>query len=50
MSKRNVDCPNCLGSSGIVADGKGTTCHVCNGKGRISKRKENEFNAKLIEL
>lgn len=38
-----TDCPNCLYSSEIVADGKGSTCGTCGGSGKVSKKKYNEF-------
>ena len=37
------DCPHCLFSSGIVADGKATECPTCNGTGKISNKKESGF-------
>lgn len=40
--KGSMDCPHCLGSSGIVADGKGSTCGICGGSGKVSKKKWNE--------
>lgn len=41
--RRMVDCPMCLFSSGIVADGKGTKCSNCGGLGVISKAKYNRL-------
>lgn len=50
MNMAKVDCPHCLGSSGILADGLGTHCRICAGKGTISQRKMNEYNDMLKEL
>ena len=36
-------CPICLFASGIVADGKGTICDACSGRGKVSKQKFNEL-------
>jgi hypothetical protein len=47
---RSVDCPMCLFSSGILADGKGTKCNHCGGKGKISKRAYNTLVDKLGDL
>ena len=38
-----TNCPMCLFSSGVVADGKGTKCTTCYGSGKISKAKYNEL-------
>ena len=43
LVRRSVDCPMCLFSSGIVADGKGTKCSTCGGVGFISKAAYNRF-------
>jgi len=47
---RSVDCPMCLFSSGVLADGKGTKCNYCGGKGKISKRAYNTLADKLGDL
>lgn len=31
------ECPTCLFGSGILADGKGTKCKTCKGKGYVGK-------------
>lgn len=41
--RRSIDCPMCLFSSGIVADGKGTKCRTCGGVGSISKAAYNRL-------
>jgi len=43
IGKRSVECPHCLFGSGIVANGKGSTCSVCGGRGTVSKKKYNEY-------
>ena len=43
LVRRSVDCPMCLFSSGIVADGKGTKCRTCGGVGAISKAAYNRL-------
>ena len=42
-----VECPLCLFSSGILADGKGSKCPECNGSGKVSKRQKWDFEEKL---
>ena len=48
--RRSVDCPMCLFSSGIVADGKGTKCSTCGGVGTISKAKYNKLVDELGDI
>ena len=42
-----VECPLCLFGSGILADGKGTTCKICGGGGKVNIRVLKEFNENL---
>jgi DnaJ-class molecular chaperone len=45
---KKVECPLCLFGSGIVADGKGSKCSVCNGTGKVTKRELIDFE-KMLE-
>ncbi len=41
--KAKKDCPICLFSSGIVADGLGSECKTCKGSGKISKKEHDKL-------
>lgn len=48
--RQYANCPICLGSSGIVADGKGSTCKICCGKGIILLSLYNKIYKELGDL
>ncbi len=35
--QNKINCPCCLFSSGIVANGKGSKCDSCNGTGKVTQ-------------
>ncbi len=41
----SMDCPDCLHSSGILADGFGTECSTCDGEGVVSERHYNDIKS-----